>query len=100
MESFALEQGKKRKKREEASLSHFCEDADVVSKIVTPFKLSNKIFLWVKAKHGKSQLRGPALILPQELSSCMWGFWWKVSGPRCECRVCRPDARAPGVPLP
>lgn len=74
-------------------------------KIVTPFKLSNKIFLWVEAKHGKSQPWGPVLILPRELSSCTWGFWWKVLG-RHECRACGPDARAhgpstsPWVPLP
>lgn len=77
---------KKRKKRRDARLSHFWEGADIVApmshylKIVTPFKLSNKIFLWVEAKHGNSEPRRPTFILPQELSSCTWGFRWKVSG--------------------
>lgn len=56
-----------------APMSHYL-------KLVTPFKLSNKIFLWVEAKRGNSEPRRPTFILPQELSSCTWGFWWKVSG--------------------
>lgn len=65
-------------------------------KIVTPFKLSNNVFLWVEANHGKSQPWGLVLILPQELSSCAWGFWWKVLG-LCDCWACRPDAWGRGL---